>query len=76
MEAELQAALYILTEHDFQDAFKKWQKHWDWCIRIEGATSRVVLTSRPKVPEIIYGYLFRYKINILHFCLMRIVKVF
>jgi hypothetical protein len=26
MEAESQAVLNILTEHDFQDAFKKWQK--------------------------------------------------
>jgi hypothetical protein len=25
-EAEPQAMLNILTEHDFQDAFKKWQK--------------------------------------------------
>jgi hypothetical protein len=29
MEAELQAALNALTEHDFQDAFKKWQKYWE-----------------------------------------------
>jgi hypothetical protein len=26
-KAESQAVLNILTEHDFQDAFKKWQKH-------------------------------------------------
>jgi hypothetical protein len=24
--------LDALTEHDFQDSFKKWQKHWEWCI--------------------------------------------
>jgi hypothetical protein len=31
-EAELQALLNTLTEHDFEDAFKKMQKHWEWCI--------------------------------------------
>jgi hypothetical protein len=36
MEAELQAVLNTLTEHDFQDAFKKWQKHWEQCIGAEG----------------------------------------
>jgi hypothetical protein len=35
MEAESQAVLNILTEHDFQDAFKKWQKSWERCIRVE-----------------------------------------
>jgi hypothetical protein len=24
------------TEHDFQDAFAKWQKGWERCIRGEG----------------------------------------
>jgi hypothetical protein len=28
IEAKLQAVLNILTEHDFHDSFKKWQKHW------------------------------------------------
>jgi hypothetical protein len=28
-EAELQAVLNMFTEHDFQDAFKKWQKRWE-----------------------------------------------
>jgi hypothetical protein len=37
MEAELQAVLNTLTEHDFQDAFKKWQKLRERCIRTEGA---------------------------------------
>jgi transposase len=27
-EAESQAVLNTLTEHDFQDAFKKWQRRW------------------------------------------------
>jgi hypothetical protein len=28
--------LNSLTEHDFQDAFKKWQKCWERWIREEG----------------------------------------
>jgi hypothetical protein len=29
IEAELQAVLNTLTEHDFQDAFETWQKCWE-----------------------------------------------
>jgi hypothetical protein len=29
IEAESQAVLNTLTEQDFQDAFKKWQKRWE-----------------------------------------------
>jgi hypothetical protein len=29
IKAELQAVLNTLTEHDFQDAFKKGQKCWE-----------------------------------------------
>jgi hypothetical protein len=36
IEAELQAVLNTLPEHNFQDAFKKWQKHWECCICVEG----------------------------------------
>jgi hypothetical protein len=36
IEAESQAALNILTEDDFQDAFKKWQKRWERLIGAEG----------------------------------------
>jgi hypothetical protein len=36
IEAESQAMLNTLTEHHFQDAFKKWQKPWERCIREEG----------------------------------------
>jgi hypothetical protein len=36
IEAESQVMLNTLTEHDFQCAFKKWQKHCEWCVRIEG----------------------------------------
>jgi hypothetical protein len=28
IETESQAVLNTLTEHDSQDAFKKWQKRW------------------------------------------------
>jgi hypothetical protein len=36
IEAELQVALNTLAEHNFQDAFKKWMKRWEWCICMEG----------------------------------------
>jgi hypothetical protein len=36
IEAESQAVLNTLTEHHIQDAFKKWQKCGEWCIRAEG----------------------------------------
>jgi hypothetical protein len=32
IESELQAVLNTLTEHDFEDAFKKWQKNWELCV--------------------------------------------
>jgi hypothetical protein len=35
IEAESQAVLNIFIEHDFQDTFKKWQKHWKQYIRVE-----------------------------------------
>jgi hypothetical protein len=35
IKAESQAVLNTLTEHDFQDAFTKWQKRWERCIRAE-----------------------------------------
>jgi hypothetical protein len=35
-EVESQVVLNTLTEYDFQDAFKKWQKRWEQCIRAEG----------------------------------------
>jgi hypothetical protein len=34
-EAESQAVLNTLTEHNFQDAFKKSQ-NWEGCIHVEG----------------------------------------
>jgi hypothetical protein len=36
IKAESQVVLNTLTEHDFQDAFKKWQKSWERCISAEG----------------------------------------
>jgi hypothetical protein len=33
IKAESQVVLNTLTEHEFQDAFKKWQNHWQRCIR-------------------------------------------
>jgi hypothetical protein len=36
IKAESQAVLNTLTEHDFHDAFKKWQMCWDRCIHAEG----------------------------------------
>jgi hypothetical protein len=28
--------LNTLTKKDFQDAFQKWQKRWDWSMRSQG----------------------------------------
>jgi hypothetical protein len=36
IEAESQAVLNTLTEHDFQDAFRKGLKRWERCIRAGG----------------------------------------
>jgi hypothetical protein len=35
IEAESQTVLNTLTEHDFQDSFKKWQKRWERCVLAE-----------------------------------------
>jgi hypothetical protein len=35
IKAESQVVLYTLTENDFQDAFKKWQKRWKQSISAE-----------------------------------------
>jgi hypothetical protein len=31
--AKTQTVLNTLTKKDFQDAFQKWQKRWDRCVR-------------------------------------------
>jgi hypothetical protein len=51
VEAEWKAVLNTLIENDIRDAFKKWQKRWEWCRGTEGTTLRVTVTvsSRPKV---------------------------
>jgi hypothetical protein len=36
IQAESQAVLNTLMEHDFQDVFKKWEKRWEQCIHAEG----------------------------------------
>jgi hypothetical protein len=36
IEAESQVVLNTLTEQDFQNAFKKWQKHWERYICMVG----------------------------------------
>jgi hypothetical protein len=36
IKAESQAVMNTLTDHDFQDAFKKWQKCWERYVRTEG----------------------------------------
>jgi hypothetical protein len=36
IQAKSQAVLNTRTQHDFQDAFKKWQKRWERCICEEG----------------------------------------
>jgi hypothetical protein len=35
-EEKSQAVLNTLTEHNFQDAFTKWQKRWERCIHAKG----------------------------------------
>jgi hypothetical protein len=62
-EAESHELVNTLTERDFQDAIKKWQKRWEQCIRTEGDYFEVIVASRPKivyymsapVPEIKYS---------------------
>jgi hypothetical protein len=36
IETELQVILNTFKEHDFKDAFKKWQKLWEWCTCTDG----------------------------------------
>jgi hypothetical protein len=32
IQAESQRVLDTLTEEDFQEAFQKWRRWWDWCL--------------------------------------------
>ncbi|PNF36206.1 hypothetical protein B7P43_G10642, partial [Cryptotermes secundus] len=36
IQAETQTVLNTLTKKNFQDAFEKWQKQWDRCMRSQG----------------------------------------
>jgi hypothetical protein len=49
IEAESQAALNTLTEHDFQDAFKNGRSAGNGTYARKGTTSRVIVACRPKV---------------------------
>jgi hypothetical protein len=49
IEAELQAMLNTLTEHDFQDALNNGRSAGDGAYARNGITSRVMVASRPKV---------------------------
>jgi hypothetical protein len=35
IKSEPHVVLNTITKHNFQDAFKKWQKRWERCIRAE-----------------------------------------
>jgi hypothetical protein len=48
IKAESQVMVNTLTEHVFQVAFKKWQKHWEQCIRAEEDYFSFMVASRPK----------------------------
>jgi hypothetical protein len=48
IEAESQTVLNTLTEQDFQDAFKEWQKRCGAYTR-KGTTSRMMVASKPEV---------------------------
>jgi hypothetical protein len=50
VKVELQVAMNTLTEHDFQNAFKKNGRSTGNSEYVrKGTTSRVMVTSRPKV---------------------------
>jgi len=36
IQAETQKVLDTLTEKDFQEAFQKWRRRWDWCLHARG----------------------------------------
>jgi hypothetical protein len=47
--AESQSVLNILTEHDFQDAFKNGRSAGNGAYSQKGTTSRVMMANMPKV---------------------------
>jgi hypothetical protein len=36
IQAESQRVLDTVTEKDFQEAFEKWRRRWDWCLHAGG----------------------------------------
>jgi hypothetical protein len=36
IQAELQTVLDTLIEKNFQEAFQKWRRWWDWCLHVGG----------------------------------------
>jgi hypothetical protein len=36
IQAESQRVLDTPREKDFQEAFQKWRRRWDWCLHAEG----------------------------------------
>jgi hypothetical protein len=36
IQAESQKVLSMLTQKDFQDSFRSWQKRWDRCVHSQG----------------------------------------
>jgi hypothetical protein len=49
MEAESQAVLNSLTEHDFQDAFRNGRSSGKGAYAWKGTASRVMVASSPKI---------------------------
>jgi hypothetical protein len=49
IEAEWEAVLNTLTEHDFQDAFKHGRRARNGAYARKGTTSRVTVASRLKI---------------------------
>jgi hypothetical protein len=47
IQAESQRVLDTVTEKDFQEAFQKWKRRWDWCLHAGGTTSRAMATDKP-----------------------------
>jgi hypothetical protein len=49
IEEESQAVLNTLTEHKFQDAFRKMAKSWERYILAKGPTLRAMVANNAKV---------------------------
>jgi hypothetical protein len=55
MEAESQAVLHTLREHNFQDAVKNGRSFGNGTYSRKGTTSRVMVASRSKVTVLPHG---------------------